>query len=343
MSDTNTRLKSSGHGNKNNKHFENELEKTMKKTVLVVLFCFGSGLLMHLAHADEPGLGGEIVIGGGVVTGRLSQLDAEEGDSRVERRDERGDEETYLDLIINGELNYTLPNGRTTFFLTDLNTDKGLAAGVRQSLGDLGRISAAGTFETREVWQDPYLVGVARSRTDENSFGVSFGFEDILGTHFLFLSDIATVDVDEDRIGDRVKSLRRDGVRSSHGIGYAIGLDENQQLTPMVRYLRSDMEGDANSSDGYALTIGYEWGRGPWGIEASTGVGWTKYRKDHPVYHKERRATSFDASAIVAYEEPFGWSHVSLYGLAAYNLVNENIDFFDSSLWTFGLGLGYEF
>jgi hypothetical protein len=322
---------------------EKDMEKKMKKTVLVILFCFGSVLLMHLAHADEPGWGGEIVLGGGVVTGRLSQLDAEEADSRVERHDERGDKETHLDPYISGELNYTLSNGGTTLFITDLNTDSGLAVGVRQSLGDLGRISAAGTYETREVWQDPYLVGVSRSRTDEERYGVSFGFEDILGTHFLFSADMAAVDVDEDRIGDRERNLRRDGYRSSYGIGYAIGLDENQQLVPMVRYMRSDMEGDANSSDGYALSIVYEWGRGPWGIEASAGVSWTQYRKDHPVYGKERRAASLDASAVVAYAEPFGWSHGSIYGLAAYNLVDENIDFFDSSLWTFGMGLGYEF
>jgi hypothetical protein len=325
------------------KYFEKEKEKKMKKTARIILFCFGSVILMHLAHADEPGLGGEIVIGGGVVTGRLSQLDAEEGDSHVERRDERGDKETCLAPYISGELNYTLSNGRTMLFITGLNTDSELAVGVRQSLGDLGRISAAGILETREIWKDPYLVGVSRSLTDEESYGVSFAFEDILGTHFSFSSNMAAVDVDEDCIGDRERNLRRDGYRSSYGIGYVIGLDENQRLVPMVHYKRSDMEGDANSSDGYTLTAVYEWGRGPWGIEASAGVGWTKYRKDHPVYGKERRATSYDASAVVAYAEPFGWSHGSIYGLAAYNVVDENIDFFDSSLWTFGMGLGYKF
>lgn len=315
----------------------------MKKATLVILFCMGSIFLTQVAHAEEPGIGGEIVIGEGVVTGRLSQLDAEKGNSRVKGRDERGDHDTDLKAYISGEINYTLPNSRTTFFVTAMKTDWGIAAGVRRNLGDLGRISAAGTFNTRKVWQNPYLVGILRSRTNETSVGASIAFEDIVGTHFLIEANIAAVDVDEDRIGDRERDLRRVGYRSDHGVGYVIGFRENQQIIPMVRYTRSDMKGEANSSDGIILDLSHEWGKGPWGIKSSLGVGWTKYRKAHPVYSKEREAVSFDASALAAYAEPFGWSRTSIYGLVAYSRVDENIDFFDSNLWTFGLGIGYEF
>ena len=315
----------------------------MKKATLVILFCMGAMLLVHFAHAEEPGFGGEIVVGGGIVTGRLSQLDAEEGNRRVDRRDQQGDHHTYLDSYISGELNYTLEDGRTTFYVTDLNSDSGVALGVRQDMGDLGRLNAAGTYEARRVWQDPYLLGVPRNRTDETSYGVSIEIEDFLGTNFLVASKIAAVDVDDDRIGDREKSLRRDGFRSDYAVGYVIGLSDNQLVIPMVSYVRSDMDGDANSSDGITFGLGYEWGKGSWGLEATAGVGWTDYREDHPVYRKERRATSFEASVLVAYAEPFGWSDVSFYGLAAYSRVDENIDFFDQDLWTFGLGVGYEF
>ncbi len=315
----------------------------MKKATLVILFCMGAVLLVHIAHAEEPGFGGEIVIGGGIVTGRLSQLDAEEGDRLVNRRNQRGDNDTYLYPYFGGELNYTLEDGRTTLFITDLKSDTGLAVGVRQDLGDLGRLSAAGTYGSRKVWKDPYLLGVPRSRTDETCYGVSVELEEIQGTNFLVTSNFSVVDVDKDRVGAREKNLRRDGFRSDHTLGYVIGLGENQLIIPMVNYARSDMDGKANSSDGVTVSIGYEWGKGPWGIEASAGIGWIDYRKDHPVFDRERRAKTFEATALVAYAEPFGWSKVSIYGLAAYSRVDENIDFFDQRLWTFGLGVAYEF
>jgi hypothetical protein len=315
----------------------------MKRTARVILVFIGSVFLLHMAYAEEPGLGGEIVIGGDIETGRLSGLDAEEGESRVDQRNEPSDSDTYLAPYISGELNYTLPNGSTTFYITDLYTESELAIGVRQSLGNLGRIRTAGIYEDRKVWQDPYLVGVSRSRTDETSFGASFKFEDILGTHFLFSSSIMAVDVDEDRIGDREKELRRDGFRTNHSVGYTIGLDANQQFVPKVIYMRSDMEGKANSNDSCLLTVAYELGMGPWGLEASAGVGWTEFREVHPVYNKKRRSTSFSGSALLAYAEPFGWSHGSIYGLAAYHRVDENIDFFDIDLWTFELGASYKF
>lgn len=319
------------------------MENMMKKIVIAILFCVGWILLLQSAHAAETGFSGEVVIGASMATGRLGQLDAEKGDKRIDRLDEQSDEDTYLDLYLSGEFAYTLSNGRTTFFITNLGACADLAAGARQSLGDLGRIRLAATFEGREVWQNPYLVGVLRNRTDETGYGVSIAFEDIMGTRLRFLSEITAVDVEGDRIGEREKDLRRDGARSTYGAGYAIGLSDHQQIIPMVRYSRADMDGDANSNDGYELAIGYEWGDGSWGLEAGIGIGWKEYRKDHPVFNKTREATSLEASALVGYSEPFGWPHTSIYSLAAYSRIDENIDFFDSELWTFGIGVGYEF
>lgn len=91
----------------------------MKKTVYVILFCVGSILLLQLAYAAEPEFSGEMVLGGSMVTGRLSQLDAEEGNKRVDRLNGQSDKDTYLAPYVSGELAYyTLSNGRTTVFIT---------------------------------------------------------------------------------------------------------------------------------------------------------------------------------------------------------------------------------
>jgi hypothetical protein len=315
----------------------------MKKTVLVILFCVGSILLLHPAHAAETGFSGQIVIGASILTGHLSQLDTYERDKRIDRLDGQSDEVSYQVPYFSGELAYTLSNGLTTFFVTSLNSGADLAAGARQSLTGFGQISLAATMESCEVWQNPYLVGVSRSRTDEVGYGVSIGLQDIMGTRLVLTSQITAVDVDKDLIGEQEKDLHRDGARSTYGAGYAIGLDDRQQIIPMVLYSSDDMDGEANSNDGYALAVSYQLGSGSWGLEASIEMGWTEYRKDHPVFNKTREATSFGASALVGYSGPFGWSHTSIYCLAAYNRIDENIDFFDSEFLTFGIGVGYEF
>lgn len=315
----------------------------MKKTALVVLFCLGSVLLIRFAHAEEPGFGGDFYIGGSVVAGRLSRLDASDGERRINSLNESGDHDTYVEPFLGGELRYTLPSGRTTFFVTSEHNDFELATGVRQSLGDIGTLSAAGTLGFREVWENPYLVGVSRRDTDETSWGASFEFENILGTGFQLSSDIARVDVDEDRIGELYRNLRRDGYRSSFSVGYELHLTKESTLVPALRYERGDMKGDANASDGCMLAVTYAWEKDRWGFEADAGIGRTEYRESHPIFNKERSATTYYLSTLVSYYEPFGWSQVSVFGLAAYHRVAENIDFFESDLWTVGIGLGYHF
>ena len=167
----------------------------MKKAALIVLFCFGTVLLLDSARADETGFGGEIIVGGLWKNTRRSQLDASDGNDRIDALVQNEDRETDTTLDITGELTYTLANLQTSLFLTGLAYDSGVAMGARQGLGDWGQLQIAGTFSAQEVWKDPYLVGVKRSRTDETTVGLSIEYEEIFGTGFLFSSHIAGVDV----------------------------------------------------------------------------------------------------------------------------------------------------
>ncbi|MGD9010404.1 MAG: DUF2860 family protein [Desulfobacteraceae bacterium] len=315
----------------------------MKQAVLIVLFCFGVVLLLDSAQADEAGFGGMIIVGGVWENTQRSQLDASDGNDRIDALAQNEDRETDTVPHITGELTYTLANRQTSLFLTTLVYDSGMALGVRQDLGDWGQIEIAGTFESQEVWKDPYRMGVKRSRTDETTVGLSVEYEQIAGTGFLFSSHIAGVEVDKDRIGSREERLRRDGHRYTLATGYQFTLGDNVTVVPTLTYTGSELQGDANASDGVALGIAYEWSNGSWSVEAAAAVGRTRYRERHPVFNETRTATALDLSLITGYYEPFGLAQISVYSLLAYGRVTENIDFFDSDAVCVGLGFGYHF
>ncbi len=315
----------------------------MKKTGYFLWCGLGLVLLASAASAEESRFSGDIYLGGSVVSGRLSPLDAEEGDETIDGLDKNNEDETFAAPLIGGELRYALDDRNTVLFLTDSKDGEGLALGLRALLPDSGQIAIAATFAENQVWEDPYITGTKRRRTDALAYGVTLDYEGILGSGFLLSAGIARVEVDKDLIGKREKALRREGYRSHLELGYAMQIDDHHQIIPSLRYERGDLEGDANSSDGYGWSLAYHWVGGPLEFTASVGMGWNIYREDHPVFAKARKAKHYTAFALVNYHEPFGWSRVSIFSLAGYDGIDENIDFFDGHTWTAGLGLGYHF
>ncbi|MDJ0722301.1 MAG: DUF2860 family protein [Desulfobacterales bacterium] len=319
----------------------------MKKTVCLIscgfIVCMGSVLPGHTAQADAGGFGGDIYLGGIWITGRTSQLDASGGNRRIDELDERGERESNLVPFVSGELRYSLADTGTTFFVSNEDVNAGLVLGVSQSWEDWGRIRVAGIYTRRDVWENPYLVGTRRSRTDETGMGLTFDYENILDSGFNISSSIITVDVDDDQIGQIEKNLRREGYRSGFEVGYVWLLNANLKIIPTARYEIEGMRGMANASDGLYLALAQVWQDGPWCFETRAEVGWAGYRDRHPIFDKTRKARAYDLSAQLSYYEPFGWSQLSVYGLAACGRTDANIAFFDSDALMVATGIGYHF
>ena len=295
------------------------------------------------AELSEGGLGGEIILGGAVMGGRPGQLDVGEDNKTVSRLDADPERESTASPFVSGELYYTLASTGTTFFLSAESEGTGLSAGVSQYLGNAGQISVAGLFGEEEVWKDPYLTGVKRRTTKAMTYGVNLAYEEIFGTGAFVSVTNLLVDVDDDEIGDRIKRLRRDGVIHRFESGYRFALSDSLELTPALRAESRDMRGEANSSDGGGGGLAVTWTRGPWSVETGIGVGYSEYRKEHPVFDKTRKAKRFDAAALIGYTLPLRASAVTLYAMGCYQRVDENISFFHKEGWVAGMGVGVEF
>lgn len=316
----------------------------MNKNAFCAAYCLSIMISAQVAVAEEPGFGGDLILGGVWETGRPSQLDAVDGNKTITSLNRRSKSESDADLYFSGEVRYTLANEKTTFFLSDIRDDENaLSAGVQHSLGDWGTLSGAVTYGINEVWKNPYLVGTPRRRTDEASYGLAFDYDNVMGSGLLLSTEFAVVDVDNDVIGKQQKLLRRDGYRGKVSAGYEIPFSENIMVVPSINYTRHQLDGDANSSDSYGIAMALLWSRDNLSIETVAELGKTNYHDDHPVYNRERDATSFDVSALVSYYEPFGLSQTSVYAFAGYSRVDENIDFFDTNTFTTGFGVGYHF
>lgn len=295
------------------------------------------------AALSEGGLGGEIILGGIYTQGRPSQLDVGEENKPLSRLDAEADTEYAAAPYLSVELHYTLADLGTTFSLSSESESTGMSIGVSQPLGIAGQISLGAFYTEEEVWKDPYLTGVKRHRTHVDTYGLNLRYEEIFATGAFFSSTTTVMDVDADEIGDREKELRRDGCRSSIETGYRLALNEHAELTSILHVESNNTKGEANGNDGGGITLVYGWNQGHWLLEAAAGVGYSEYRKTHPVFDKQRKATHYDLSTMLGYAAPFGWTPITLYGLVSYNRVDENITFFDGECWTTGVGLGVEF
>lgn len=316
----------------------------MEKKVVWAALSLSFMISTQAAMAEEVGFGGDLLLGGVWEKGKPSQLDAEDSDKIISSINNKSDSESDLNLYVGGELRYTFANEDTTMFLSDIRYDDyALSTGVQHSFGDLGTLTAALVYDTREVWKDPYRVGARRSDTDEVSFGMAFDYSHVLGTGFFITSDIAAVEVDNDLIGKKVKALQRDGYKGSIGAGYEIFLNEHTTVVPSFTYTREDLDGKANSSNDYGVELDVIWNYDRLTVEASAGFSKTKYFGSHPLYNRKRDATSFDISAMVSYYEPLGIPQTSVYSFVGYSRKNENIDFFDSDKLVAGAGIGYHF
>ena len=316
----------------------------MKKNGICAALSFSLLMSAQMAGAEVPGFSGDLILGGVWENGRPSQLDATDADKTISNINQKSDSTSDLDLYLSGELRYTFANEATTLFIYNIRHDGNLlSAGIQHSLGELGSISGAATYGIKEVWKNPYLVGTPRSDTDEVTYGLAFDYTNMFGTGFMLAADIAKVKVDDDLIGKQQKLLQRDGFKGSIGAGYEIMLGEHTKLIPSFTYTRHELDGEANSSNGYGVAMDLVWNRNNLTVEASAGYTKTKYLADHPLYNRERDANELDVSALVSYNEPFGIPHTSVYTFAGYNKVDENINFFDSNQFTAGVGLGYHF
>ncbi|HEB93831.1 MAG TPA: DUF2860 domain-containing protein [Gammaproteobacteria bacterium] len=294
----------------------------------------------------------------GLIVGGVSgegQLDAYGGKKRIESLDEKPARYNYDFLFPEVQLGYTFENNITIY--ADGGLLDGGGIGVRYLFADETRLTLSlplflGT--SGEVWQDPYLTGRDRKKTDARlDAAVGLSIDNLWGTFASISYDYQDLSIKNDQAGEslnarlnasEIKQLQRDS--QTHRVLASLPpltLSDGLYLIGGASYTRTHAEGDANSfiARSADLTLAYEKGR--FEIFAQISGAVAKYRTLNPVFDTRRKDDLSTISAGITYWQPFDWKHSSLDLLLVSERNNSNINFYDTSTELLTASFNYYF
>jgi len=263
------------------------------------------------------------------------------------------------------ELSYTFADSRTQIFggteMEDFLTQDGaFGIGIRQGFGTIGNLRASLLASAaREVYKDPYVVNVDRSKTDVTSGGMRLGWENIMQTDFDLTLTKRNIDIDKELSGttatangglatplnaSQINDLDRNGDKTAVELSYRLAIDADNLIIPSVTAVDYNLDGEAVSMSGGQMGLSYMYtGLQSWEFIANGLVGSMSSDEYNPIYGKKQDLDSYGASLAATYKEPFGLKDWKARGAFVYGKQNSNIDFYDTSLNSLTLGMMYSF
>jgi hypothetical protein len=337
-----------------------------------ILFCFFNFIP---ACAQQPlpresGFSGYIELLGAYISTN-SQLNTDRKNKQTGSLDQSGTRAGRVRPFPLGLVSYTFADIRTQLYIGILpeNIAEGqilFETGVRHDLTDGTSLRAAvlpiSPIE-RETWEDPFVVDQDRDRTDISSWGFKLVADNIAGSGFNLRGGFIRQQINNEKSGeflisqpastltlDDLDDLDRDTYVYRLTAQYSFRVAPRMRLLPILRYIRGDAEGDANSFHGLTpqLSLQYFGNQLQVALNASVNREW--YDKTQPVFDKTRKDTNFGLFAILGYKDPFGWKNFT-FGWKNFRIdwfngafkQNSNIDFYESTGFLTALGVGYMF
>jgi hypothetical protein len=258
----------------------------------------------------------------------------------------------------NFNVGYTF-NTRTELFagreLVDaVRFDATQQLGVRQELSDKSNLSIAYVFSgiPTKVWEDPYVQGQRRSKTDRDSQGLRLTYGDILGTRAQLQYTYRKIEIDTERSGQFLgltpaeqDLLRRKGDEQSIRAGYLFDLGNKESLLPEFVYVDDNRDGHAMKSEQWGMQLTYANVGERYNLALTGSYMKADYDKTNPIYGKTRDdnswgfgGTVFDKRLLSSLGKDW-WATAA----AGYYTSDSNINFYNSTLWTVSLGAMYRF
>jgi len=312
---------------------------------------------------EEEGFGGFLFLGAGYTEVKSNTMAGNRfvdgGEDTITNITDRPQTSEDVHPVFGGELTYTLGN-RSQFFLgtslEDLVTlDGSFQLGWRQQTQKAGifQVGLLAAAVPTEVWEDPYLAGVAREETDRDSRGARFAWDRIFGSKVEWQVTYRDIEVDTERSGENVlgcaagcqASLRRDGDFLGTTLSYAFRQQGRPHVfRPLVSYRTMDADGDSQSYDGWVAQFTYSYLDPK--LTFITNLAYADYSYDEanpiPVYNGQKQDADgyiFDATAI--YTLPFESRRWKLSSTVALGSIDADIDFFNQRLGTVSVSAFY--
>jgi len=310
-------------------------------SLFITLTSLSTSAIAFEMDSEHLGLYGNIHIGGGVISGHPSGLDVLDDNERRDDLSSRDERTTEGQLLLSADLGYAFDE--RTALAAGIRTEGPFYLSLSHKVEDLGEVSLSALYEQQEVWKNPYLGGVNRSRTDLESFGFSADMKQILGTGMRVVFKQMDVDVTDDLIGQAEPDLRRDGTDTTLGIGYDWDLGAGGVLRSGLSHIWFDRDGAGNTGCASVAELKHLVGTGRLMFSSVLEFKDTQFDAIHPIFNKKRQESTYRISEMISFAKPFGYENWSVFVVAAYSATDSNITFFDSSGLLSGTGISYKF
>ena len=330
----------------------------------IICVCLTAGLTVaQEPMPTESGFSGYIEILGAYISTN-SQLSTDSDNKKTDSLDSSGERVNNFRPLPLGLIRYTFADIRTQLFMGVLpeNVAQGqflVEAGARHMLSDGTGLRASViplTPIAQRTWEDPFVIGQDRQRTDIDSYGFKLATETIMGSGLTVKYGWVRRSIDDEKSGafllsqpnsfltpDDLDDLDRDADFHRLTAEYSFPIGRRMRLTPILRYTRGDADGDANSFHALTpqLSFLYFGNQLQASVNVSAKAEW--YDRKHPVFDKTRHDFNPGLFAILGYKNPFGFENFRIDWFNAFFKSNSNIDFYDSSNFISAVGLGYTF
>ncbi len=311
---------------------------------------------------QESGFSGFVNVGVGYLSVKSNMIAGTDlgdfGEETLSSIFDSPDSESDALPLINGELRYTFGTTRTQLFLGNqledfLRFDFATQLGLRQELSGVGIFGVSYVFSAlpAEVWEDPYVAGQRRHKTDRSSSGLRVTYDKILGSDLQVEFTWRTIDIDDELSGRtflglpeaQAELLDREGDQLQLEFLYAFEFGEKHSLVPSFEYARFDLDGDAMSHHRYrvALTHGYNIDR--FSFVTNLLYGYADYDKRNPIYNKTQENHRYGGSLSAFYHRLFNVEKLSLVGSVFGYKDDANIDFYEASALGGSLSIFFRF
>jgi hypothetical protein len=290
---------------------------------------------------QKGGLTGSIFLGGAYATGDLSLDDADaDGNSIITSLDQSSKTQSEFLPVISGSLDYYFIESGT---ILSLSAGSGITASVSQDLKNSGKLILDIGYSESDVWEDPFITGRKRKTTDSITKEVSLAWEDIMNTGFVMGYSFSRIDIDNDTAGKRDKRLKRDGNIHAFNIGHGLYENDIHEVYADINYGYGDLSGSSFSYREFGASLSHVLDMGGWNIETSISMEKCDYDKTHPEFNKTRDDMQYAIESVYTLNNPLGFKNFFISVFASYSVIDSNINFYDSSSFVSGAGVGYLF
>ena len=335
------------------------MRKLTSSHALALLLAGAAGPAAMADIPRETGWSGSVNIGAGVgqsetnMLAGLSSIDL--GDERIDSLDEDAGSEDIAFPALQFDINYTLGDSQTQFYLRNQPSpyvllDMEALAGIRQQVPRIGIVDLALSATTipTDIWKDPYLTGADRGDTERTTSGLHMAWRGVMDTALTLEFSSKEVEIDDEDSGEslglsfsELQLLERTGeVYRFHG-EYPFQIGEKHRLIPGLTWLDYDLDGGAMAEDGVAAQLLYQYTSGRWGFNGRVQVQALEAKEDNPIYATSADRDVISIAAGVSYARPFGLDSWTANARAAWLDSDSDIDFYDESLVFVSVGMLY--